>query len=708
MFLSCFCKTARDIKGGKPRVAKQLKDLALGQSGMTKILEDFYITKEEQVVQKYARRYRSLVRKSWIWNKTGDNCLIKGVARKMADHGHPYVFHEDVIDVIRSLTEDQYSKTTLEKILKILIHEGILINDLAWDKDGKEYIDVYKFPFHKFSDHIIARYLLQKYFDRNRVRKSLSAQNPLGNLFADKESVVDNIDIVEALMVEFPERVKNNKRLHNKALIEYMPIEIRRLREVRSAFIGSLHWKHPKNFLNEDGQIKKSLIDYINKVLLRYEDSRKELLDLFVSTATKSFHPFSAGKLNNHLAGFFVTGRDLFWSEYLRDQTGSGSVYRLVKWIETQSIGEMKPRQALCVATILGWVTTTNVRLLRTRAIRCMYKVGRIHPKQCFEALSGLMDANDPYVVEGVLAAGYGVAMAIHSDFKQTSNEDLCAFAKKIYNLFFSEKAKLGTTHVLAREYARGIIEIALMKNNKLLSVNQLRFVRPPYMSGGIRRWGHEQDKNKGKYRDGNAPLGMDFDNYVLGGLVPNRRNYDSENKEFISVRERIWWRIYQLGYSLEKFGDIDKEIVSRSRIDRGSDYPGKVDRYGKKYSWIAYYELLGLLLDRKRLDQSWRSEERAGGAMDIDPSFPEMQANESDLPVSTNLLTGPRDLKKWLTQKNPPDISSYLKQEELNNVSGPWVLVHGTIGQKNKVTSRRMTTFINEILINEKKRKKS
>ena len=701
LFLSCFCKTAKNIKGGKAKVAQGIKDLALGQVGMTKILEDFYITKEEQIVKKYNSKFKSLIKPSWIWNKNGNGCLIKMIAKSMADSGRRYLTNDEVIDLLKQLSNHKYQENTCSKVLDILIEEGVLIRDASWDDQTKKYFDVIKFSFHKFSDHIIARYLLDSFFDRNRVKESLSGTNALGGLFRDQQSILINIDLIEALMVEFPERIKKNKKLHEKDLIDFLPKDVRPLPQVRSALIESLYWRKPENFLNNKKLIKKSIVDYINKTLLRYEDSSRELLDLFVSTATKPFHPLNAKRLSNYLTNFSVLNRDLFWSEYLRKQYGAGSIYKLVSWIENQNLGKITAEQAWCVITILGWVLTTNVRLLRNRATRSIYIIGKIQPETCFKATLELLKVNDPYVIERMLASDYGVAMALHANQNSASFlKILCPFAKNIYSLFFKTNASCSTTNVLTRDYARGIIEIALLHKKTLLTPAQIKRIRPPYKDGGMRRWGWSVDRDEGKYRDGNSPLGMDFENYTLGHLVPNRNNYDYKNKGFIKIKGNVLWRIYQLGYSLEKFGSIDKSIVSNTRMDRNSDYAGKVDRYGKKYSWIAYHEILGLKMDKKEIDKWWISEDGRSSEFDIDPSFPETPRPERKPLITENLIKGPREIKKWLMQTTSPDISAYLKLENVDDIKGPWILVHGTVGQKNTKLSKRITTFITGLLI--------
>lgn len=91
------------------------------------------------------------------------------------------------------------------------------------------------------------------------------------------------------------------------------------------------------------------------------------------------------------------------------------------------------------------------------------------------------------------------------------------------------------------------------------------------------------------------------------------------------SIAQRwILQRAFQLGWSVEKFGDFDRDVNANmwSRDAR------KSERIGKKYQWIAYHEFLGLVADNfdfgnelysdheKEYDGPWQIYLR-----DIDPS---------------------------------------------------------------------------------------
>lgn len=83
--------------------------------------------------------------------------------------------------------------------------------------------------------------------------------------------------------------------------------------------------------------------------------------------------------------------------------------------------------------------------------------------------------------------------------------------------------------------------------------------------------------------------------------------------------------RVFELGWTAERFGDFDREADSYSGYGRGSH---KAERIGKKYQWLAYHEALARVADNfvfyerlpdkeKRYEGTWQTQVR-----DIDPSI--------------------------------------------------------------------------------------
>ena len=337
---------------------------------------------------------------------------------------------------------------------------------------------------------------------------------------------------------------------------------------------------------------------------------------------------------------------------------------------------------------------------MRDQATRALYWYGRRFPQEFFELVLKSFKINDPYVPERMLAETYGIAMARQNDFEDTSfvTEMLPLHARELYETMFKPDAPHATTHILARDYARRTIDITLIHHPDLLTDDERERITPPFTDGGIREWDEREDEDAGPYQTGSAPLQMDFGNYTLGRLVKDRGNYNFEHPEYKRVRANIFWRIYDLGFSLDSFGDIDSQLGGENYRKYGRSADGrKTDRYGKKYSWIAFYELAGFRQDKNCLSEFY-NDIRISDA-DIDPSFP-VEQQPYNL-VKEDFL-GDRNVshKEWIFKSNPPDLTTYFKINPLCDEEGPWVLLRGSLSQADKKDSRDMFASIQGLIV--------
>ena len=180
----------------------------------------------------------------------------------------------------------------------------------------------------------------------------------------------------------------------------------------------------------------------------------------------------------------------------------------------------------------------------------------------------------------------------------------------------------------------------------------------------------------------------MDFENYTLGRLVKGRANYDYNHKEYSDIRRQVLWRVGNLGFSNEQFAEVDGFIDNASWHSRGA----RVERYGKKYSWIAFFEMYGVRLCQGILPD-WAEHDRPSDSA-IDPSFPTPPRDW--VPESDNPLTrGPEDVVDWVSTGPTPDYESILKLEEIDGEPGPWLLLDGFIEQGQEGDDRLIFTFL-------------
>ena len=654
IYLKIFCE-------GQNAARQEEKHIYVGESTLFEVFDNYL-----------AQCNRAICDRLDIYYKTP---VITQALNAMAQHlwqqHSRYISLTKLVEIVDSqplgvLNWDQ-SKT------KAILDEGLLV---CRDWYGDE--EVVYFTYDLFGGYVIAQYLVQQVADA--MGTFVQSEETVAKLFSGDHRTLHPLheDICRCLAVLLP--VKTGKYLHEL------------ITDNERAFSHSIKalFELPPDAVSE------ACVDLVAQLFV-YPQNRKPLLELAASTIGHVRHPLKASFWSERLRALPMPERDISWSENVRE-----NVERFEKTLahfealcqNNKPMSEITANRLHLLAKHIMWVLTSTVRPLRDKATQALYWYGRRMPEQFFDLALRSLEINDPYIPERMLAAIYGVAMARQYDFEDPSFAEavLPVYGRKLYEAIFKPNAPFGTTHILARDYARRTIENALVHHPDLLTSEERKRIAPPFTDGCIRKWGQSEDRNKDEYRDGNAPIQMDFGNYTIGKLVKGRQNYDFEHAEYNIVRANIFWRIYDLGYSLDTFGEIDTWIARGNwRYDRATNR-GKTDRYGKKYSWIAFYELAGFQKDQALFDEFYDDYVRIPDA-DIDPSFPqplqEFQVIDRDLLGDRTI-----SLHEWIKNGNIPDISSYFVLEELCGVKGPWVLLDGYIFQEDLEARRSCFIF--------------
>ena len=578
------------------------------------------------------------------------------------------------------LIVDKQSREQLEWLTSkthAIEDEGLLIYR-DWGQDE----DIMYFTYDLLGGYLIAQYLLQQASDN--LRDFLNREETVAALFGEDYENLHPMhsDIGRCLAALLPG--KASQFLH-----DFSDNDTAFDLSIEALFEISPH------------DITEACIDLVTH-LFEHPRKREWLLELAETTVGHTNHPLNASFWSARLLGLTMPERDLSWTEYVRQNIDRFE--RILERFETscksaqQSYDINKERLDLFAEYIM-WSLTSTVRPLRDKATRALYWYGRRNPKPFFDLVLKSLSISDPYVPERMLAATYGVAMARQHDFVDSSfaKEILPLYGRQLYKAMFKPSALYSTTHALARDYARRTIDIALIHHPDLLTDDERQRITPPFTDGGIREWGESEDRDAGGYRGGNTPLFMDFANYTLGHLVTDRRNYDFEHPEHKRVLSNILWRIYDLGYSLDRFEEIDAWINQGNQTYGRSKNGGKTDRYGKKYSWIAYFELAGLRQD-KNLLPDYRTDVRISDA-DIDPSFP---AEPQEHNLVTKDLLGNRKMpnKEWVSKNLVPDLIPYLKVNQLCGEDGCWILLQGDLRQEDNQARREILAFVQGLIV--------
>ena len=290
---------------------------------------------------------------------------LKLLAERMADLNQQCISNDDAETIVNFCLP---CKGYHNSLFYHLLTEGLLTEDRFCQGNDK-WIDVIRFSYERFSDHLIVEYLLDNYLDKANPSQSFLPDQPLGNIIQES-ALWMNRGLIEALSIQIPERIQ-------KELADLAP-HCAGFKTIIESFIESLIWRKPSSII-------ETTLNYIKEYILSNEDD--DLMYIFfeavLTIATNVDHPLNADSLHKYLKQFEMPDRDSFWSIFLHYHYGQHSaVDRLVEWAwlggDKSHISDESIR--LC-AIALTWFLTTSNRFLRDRATKALVSIltSRIH-----------------------------------------------------------------------------------------------------------------------------------------------------------------------------------------------------------------------------------------------------------------------------------------------------------------------------------------
>ena len=182
------------------------------------------------------------------------------------------------------------------------------------------------------------------------------------------------------------------------------------------------------------------------------------------------------------------------------------------------------------------------------------------------------------------------------------------------------------------------------------------------------------------------------FNTNIKGNLDGHDKLIDRKKTfDYSLAQQWIFNRIIELGYSESTHGNIDKNLKSYNRDGK------KVERIGKKYQWIAYYELLARISDNYKLSNKFNSDDPTvykgpwnPFIRDIDPStilYKKEQKKKNTLSFEYSFESNTDDLSAWL--KRTDDVSSLKSIIENQFENLDYLILNGTfsfIDEKSKL----------------------
>lgn len=483
------------------------------------------------------------------------------------------------------------------RFLDTLISEGVLSKNLYWLKNGEHEEGIY-LAYERFEDHFTASHILSELQTPEQLKEAFREESKLANYI----NYSSNIGVLEALSIQIPEHL-------GCELYECLNEEEKSNHAVMETFLNSLLWRKTETI----GAASKK---YINEYILRYEHTYSQFWIVVYSVVADPEHPYNADGLHCYLMqpSLSMAERDAEWTTFLHHQNYEEvSIRRCIDWaLSKDDKSYLSDDSRLLASKALAWIFPSTNIPFRDSATEGLVNLLKNNILIIRKLLIEFKSVNDPYVYERIFAAAYGAVLC------SENLEGLSELAQYIVEYLFDYSNEI-YPNVLVRDYARNIVEYTIYK--ELVQLDDKEIIRPPYKSDFPNKFPSNDDIDAYKY-DYNA---KDFKDYYWGqnsilssmGTEHGRSMYgdfgrytfqskvydwDFDANDLSNYACKIIFEEY--GYDVEMHGMFDRH-ASTSRNGRHDNI---TERIGKKYQWIALYEVLARLSDNhKMIDESTR-----------------------------------------------------------------------------------------------------
>lgn len=555
LYLKLVCETLQ---------AQGLDRLPLGWFGLAPAIKTFLEEKERQFAVEHETSIgANIVRGS-----------LRAIARALANSGESALAWSHAQQVI---SHGSPQAATL-RVLEWLVRADLLIEDAphTGDQFGDE--STIRPAFERLGDFLIAEPLLAKIIPSD-IRKACQPGGPLHALLTDRETVARNSGVISALSILLPEQFPG---LELPELISEPSVRA----EVLKVTVRSFPWRNPATFC----PASRSLI----LEGLGIAGFMWEVLDAVVSV---SWQPsaIDAIWLDEVLTRKPLATRDAVWCVFLHNRYESrGSVRRLIEAAFELPLDDVETEVAERWSKVLLWFTAAADRRVKDRATRAVTALVTARPEIIPVLLTRMLHCDDDEIRERALLSCYGALInSRHIDVIKTTIGSL-------YSAFRDDPSAFD--NALIRDHIRCIAELADQLDalpdgcDPELTVQPIGAGWPLHLPSDeeIKRW-EELPKLA------HSCLDDDFFTYTLNCLRPW--------EHAVPKRDMGKWILQKVARDFRYEGSgcerYDGHMLAKYGGGRGK--PTWAERIGKKYQWVAMYQLASRLHDHvEREHENW------------------------------------------------------------------------------------------------------
>ena len=462
------------------------------------------------------------------------------------------------------------------QVLDWLVREDLLIEDgpKAQAILGEE--STVRPAFERLGDFLVASEVLDRAGDN--VRGAGGVGGLLHALWSGPGALAKNHGVLTALSILIPER---HPDIELPCVVEDPTMR----EQVVRICVSALPYRHPSTF----GETSVEVVEEA----LRAPAFAEEVTDAILSIAWEP-SAIDALWLHARLAPFPLAQRDATWCGYLYEGFETcGVVRRLIDAVYEVALEELSEDVVERWCTVLCWFTAAAGRRVKDEATRGATAILAGRPRLMPRLLTRFMACNDDEVRERVLLACYGALIV------SRSARVLRVVVGMLYAEYSDKPERFD--NALIRDHIRCIVELA-GEVGSLPEGLVADFSMEPIPSAWplvvpsdeeVEEWGKRVRFRPDEFMS-------DFFKYTMSCLEPW-----TDGVQKSDMGKWILQRVADdLGYIGSDCEDYDRHMLGKYGGGRGK--PSWVERIGKKYLWVAMYQLASRLHDHveKKEDQ--------------------------------------------------------------------------------------------------------
>ena len=527
--------------------------------------------------------------------------LLLEIAECQLSNSNNYLIEEDLFQM---KFWSYYGIQNKSYFLSFLLKSGLMIGNVRQDKE------VYSFGYNLLEDYLKAQKIMEFSFDKEELESYLEKEL----LKIENGEIQNNKNIDTFLFVScfyFEEYDEDCIKLIEKISNEDDSYDL------ANRYLKSFSWR-PINTVSRE---------LFRNIANKYPTNYQDVFNVLIENAIKENSPINSEFLHEILFPKKLNKRDSFWLPFINNLTNEYErVFQLIcLFDEGNNIDSLSKEKIKLLLVLFTWMLASSNRRLRDITSKAMIEILKNNFEFSEYLLQKFETVNDPYIIQRL----YGIVFGACTKKETPYENEFQSLAEFIYSSIFDKE--FNYPDILLRDYARLIIERYLFEFPKnSAKIDRLNII-PPYNSKPIpivtpSTYSSSDSKRGGFDRIDTSmrPEGVgmygDFGRYTFQSALNRFKNVDIENLYHYAMQ----YIQDELGYSDELFTEYD--ISCGHPLDRGRDHT--IERIGKKYQWIAFYNILARVSDFHKL-KSWSnsSDEEYKGAWepyvrDFDPTL--------------------------------------------------------------------------------------